>query len=194
MDIILYTDYSYHNNLVKEVSTIYDVNSDLFELSLGMFHANDSDFPAKELVDTFRSAEVKKILRHVFLHFADISNPSKPFYVCKKWAMLVIEEFFAQGDKEKQLNIPVQAMNDRDTVNIPQSQIGFIEFLVAPLYFTMARILPPLTIAAEQIIYNAEEWMKEWTEQHQPSETALRDMKARIRALGDRYEEGPKGS
>lgn len=39
----------------------------------------------------------------------------------------------AAGDEEKRLGVPVGMLNDRDVVNIPGSQHGFINFLVAPL-------------------------------------------------------------
>ena len=35
------------------------------------------------------------------VHGVDISNPIRPEQVCRKWAEKVLEEFFAQGDKEK---------------------------------------------------------------------------------------------
>ena len=38
----------------------------------------------------------------------------------------MLEEFFIQGDKEKELCIPVQMLDDRDKVNRAFSQIGFI--------------------------------------------------------------------
>ena len=34
-------------------------------------------------------------------HLADISNPAKPFAVCRQWTDLLFIEFFAQGDMEK---------------------------------------------------------------------------------------------
>ncbi len=43
----------------------------------------------------------------IFFHFADISNPAKPWAICKDWTDLLYVEFFAQGDLEKQHNFPV---------------------------------------------------------------------------------------
>jgi hypothetical protein len=37
----------------------------------------------------------------IFIHSADISNPTKPFPIYLKWAKLIVEEFCQQGDKEK---------------------------------------------------------------------------------------------
>jgi len=67
------------------------------------------------------------------LHCSDISNPFKPFNICAKWADLVVEEFCLQGDKEKALGVEVSPMCDRDQINLCNMQMGFIEFVVAPL-------------------------------------------------------------
>lgn len=39
------------------------------------------------------------LLAQALVHAADISNPTKPFDICKKWSDLLLEEFFAQGDR-----------------------------------------------------------------------------------------------
>ncbi|XP_063712465.1 dual specificity calcium/calmodulin-dependent 3',5'-cyclic nucleotide phosphodiesterase 1A-like isoform X4 [Symsagittifera roscoffensis] len=66
------------------------------------------------------------------LHTADISHPAKEWDVHYKWTMLVIEEFFQQGDREAELGLPYSPLCDRHTLVIPDSQIGFINFIVAP--------------------------------------------------------------
>ena len=58
------------------------------------------------------------------LHTADISHPAKEWDVHYKWTMLVIEEFFQQGDREAQLGLPYSPLCDRHTLVIPDSQIG----------------------------------------------------------------------
>ena len=35
---------------------------------------------------------------------------------------------------------------DRDTVSVPHSQLTFIDFVVAPLYKVMAKLIPELTV------------------------------------------------
>jgi hypothetical protein len=39
------------------------------------------------------------LLAQALVHAADISNPTKPFDICKKWSDLLLEEFFAQGER-----------------------------------------------------------------------------------------------
>ena len=61
----------------------------------------------------------QKVL-NVLIHSADISNPTKLFDIYFEWAKLVVEEFWDQGDKEKELNLP--CFCDREKVTIYQSQ------------------------------------------------------------------------
>ena len=71
---------------------------------------------------------------NLFIHSSDISNPTKLFDIYFEWAKLVVEEFWDQGDKEKQLNLP--CFCDREKVSIYQSQLGFINFIEIP-YFSL---------------------------------------------------------
>merc|ERR1719440_1468712 len=88
-----------------------------------------TQFPTKEVAETFRLPENRSLLRRMLLHLADISNPTKPFRICRIWAMKICEEFHLQGDQEKAMGLPVQNLNDREKNNKAFSQVGFIEFL-----------------------------------------------------------------
>mmetsp|Transcript_150 Transcript_150/g.158 ORF Transcript_150/g.158 Transcript_150/m.158 type:complete len:111 (+) Transcript_150:26-358(+) len=43
----------------------------------------------------------------LILHSADLSNPTRPLEYSKKWTMRVLDEFFMQGDKERELGLPI---------------------------------------------------------------------------------------
>ena len=64
----------------------------------------------------------------------DRSNPAKPRATAVAWAELVVQEFFAQGDREKSLGLPISPMCNRETTNLSATQIGFIRFIVLPTY------------------------------------------------------------
>ncbi|XP_055927756.1 dual specificity calcium/calmodulin-dependent 3',5'-cyclic nucleotide phosphodiesterase 1A-like isoform X3 [Argiope bruennichi] len=66
------------------------------------------------------------------LHCCDISHPSKIWDLHHRWTLLLMEEFFLQGDKEHELGLPYSPLCDRNTTLIAESQIGFIEFIVSP--------------------------------------------------------------
>lgn len=46
--------------------------------------------------------------------------------------MLLLEEFFRQGDKERELGLPFSPLCDRNNTLVAESQIGFIDFIVEP--------------------------------------------------------------
>lgn len=60
----------------------------------------------------------------LFLHMADISHPGKKLDLHEKWTSRLVKEFFKQGDKEKELELPYSPLCDRNTTRIPESQIG----------------------------------------------------------------------
>merc|ERR1719400_2347277 len=48
------------------------------------------------------------------------------------WLLRCMEEFFKQGDKEQEQGLDFSPLCDRQTTMVPQSQIGFIDFIVSP--------------------------------------------------------------
>lgn len=81
---------------------------------------------------------------HYMMHAADISNGAKPQEMAVAWADRCLEEFFRQGDKEKELGLPVSPLCDRDTVSRPESQKGFIEFIIKPTFEILVGIMPSI--------------------------------------------------
>jgi len=69
-----------------------------------------------------------------------------------------MEEFFQQGDLEKQRQITVSAMMDRTTANIPKVQIGFCDFVVKPLVETLSQSLPGVVVLRGNIVENIKLW------------------------------------
>lgn len=49
-----------------------------------------------------------------------------------RWTTQLLEEFFRQGDKERELGLPFSPLCDRNNTLVAESQIGFIEFIVEP--------------------------------------------------------------
>jgi hypothetical protein len=55
------------------------------------------------------------------LHASDISNPMKPFEVYKEWTKRVLEEFWIQGDQERDQGLKISYLCDRYTTNMAKS-------------------------------------------------------------------------
>jgi hypothetical protein len=74
------------------------------------------------IVESFDPVESDKMLcMCVGMHFSDISNPCKKWSICKNWIDILFVEFFAQGDKEKSLDLPISYLMDRRTINIAKA-------------------------------------------------------------------------
>jgi hypothetical protein len=58
------------------------------------------------------------------LHCADIGHPAKEWKLHYKWTKQLLEEFFTQGDREKELGLPISPLCDRTSVLVAESQIG----------------------------------------------------------------------
>lgn len=97
------------------------------------------------------------------VHSADISQQCRPFEVVKEWVFLLFEEFFRQGDIEKEMELPVSMLCDRDTTKVAGSQPGFIGFVVMPLFQTLTPFIPELNSPGdciETLKSNKEKWSK----------------------------------
>eukprot|EP00435_Cladocopium_sp_Y103_P020171 s3871_g4.t3 len=175
---ILHTDNVNHFEMVREISKIYEMASDLCELQ-----ASQPDLLPQYIEQVMQKNSLQWL--ELFLHFADVSNPLKPFPVCQKWAWRVLDEFFEQGDEEKSLGLPVGMLNDRDKINRPGSQHGFIQFLVAPLVFGTVRIFPDLHPVSTQMAENLAQWKTLWVEDAHPSEEDVAKKEADVQKIKD---------
>ena len=57
------------------------------------------------------------------VHCADLSNPTKPLELYRHWVDLIMEEFFRQGDLERESNMDISPMCDRHNATIEKSQV-----------------------------------------------------------------------
>ena len=107
-----------------------------------------------ESLDPVTTYNLKQDFLNVLIHSADVSNPTKPLNIYKHWAKRCVDEFFRQGDTEKKLGIPVSFNCDRETVSLAQSQIGFIDGIVFPLFSVIVEFFPELDFTIENMKKN----------------------------------------
>lgn len=65
---------------------------------------------------------------------ADLGHGAKSLSLHQKWSNLILQEFFQQGDRERQLGLPVSPICDKETAKLPQVQLGFLTLLVIPVF------------------------------------------------------------
>ncbi|GMH80217.1 hypothetical protein TL16_g08452 [Triparma laevis f. inornata] len=149
---ILGTDMVHHFPLISKLEIFYEMHGISLQKQIVAGESNC------ETAAGMKETANRSFLIDVFLHAADISNPVKSFDICKKWAYMVVEEFFAQGDLEKERGEDVSPMMDRLTTNIPTMQVSFIEFVVYPLYDSLVKTFPTLEVLLRNIVKNNREW------------------------------------
>ena len=59
------------------------------------------------------------------IHAADLSNPTKPLELYKSWVDLISQEFFSQGDREREQGMDISAMCDKYNATIEKTQVLF---------------------------------------------------------------------
>jgi len=57
------------------------------------------------------------------VHCADLSNPTKPLDIYRQWTERIMQEFFHQGDLEREQGMDISPMCDRHTASIEKSQV-----------------------------------------------------------------------
>ena len=92
------------------------------------------------------------------MHAADVSTQTRTFDIAVEWTKLLFEEFFNQGDIEKEKGLPISFLCDRETTQIPQSQPGFVNFILAPLFSTVSEVMPEVNQLELNAKNNAEQW------------------------------------
>jgi len=101
----------------------------------------------------------KRFIIKGLVHAVDIGAQGKPFHLAKLWSMKILSEFFAQGDQERELGFPeISFLCDRYNVNIAQSQVGFIDGIVSPIFKTFERIFPEVKATLSQLEDNKQVW------------------------------------
>lgn len=107
------------------------------------------------------SKEDRLLAMKLVIKCADISNPARPPHIYHKWVDCVMEEFFQQGDREKQLSLPLSSFMDRETTHIPKCQIGFIQYICLPTFTALTEQFPSASQPLTYLQANMAEWKRE---------------------------------
>lgn len=83
----------------------------------------------------------RHFILQIALKCADISNPTRPWEISRKWSLKVCDEFFRQGEYERQLNLPITSICDRQSTSVAKIQVGFFKLVVTPLFTEWHRFM-----------------------------------------------------
>ena len=124
-----------------------------------VFHKEKVDkFTAKESIDMNSQTE-RDFFMEVVVHTADIGHSTYPWEEECRWARLVATEFQAQVDRERAAGVPPTTyMECTGPAHLGKGQVGFINFIVKPLYMQMAEKVPEMQPALDNAITNRDAW------------------------------------
>mmetsp|Transcript_23384 Transcript_23384/g.20784 ORF Transcript_23384/g.20784 Transcript_23384/m.20784 type:complete len:140 (-) Transcript_23384:196-615(-) len=128
------------------------------DMSLHFEYINKFKALMNEPDPDFEKEENKTFVMSMCVHVSDLTNPAKNWTESYKWALVVYEEFFVQGDKEKELGLPIGDLNDRKNINLAKSQLGFVDFIVQPTLEAFELFLPKLSLNISQLKINRAKW------------------------------------
>ncbi|XP_056276442.1 cAMP-specific 3',5'-cyclic phosphodiesterase 4C isoform X2 [Pseudoliparis swirei] len=151
IDMVLATDMSKHMNLLADLKTMVETKK---VTSLGVL-----------LLDNY--SDRIQVLQNM-VHCADLSNPTKPLELYRQWTDRIMVEFFTQGDRERDKGMEISPMCDKQNASIEKNQVGFIDYIVHPLWETWADLVHP---DAQEILDTLED-NREWYQSmiaHSPS-------------------------
>lgn len=118
IDMVLHTDMSQHFSQLKAMQ----------KALLQSHNAETSSF------------DKNKVLC-LLVHSCDVSHPSKRWDIHHQWTSRCMEEFFVQGDREAEAGLEYSPLCDRINTLIPQSQVGFIDYIVQPTLTVLGDVL-----------------------------------------------------
>ncbi|CAH1099041.1 unnamed protein product [Psylliodes chrysocephalus] len=130
-----------------------------------------------------RQAEHRQFIMQIALKCADISNPTRPWDISRKWSLKVCDEFFRQGEFERKLNLPVTSICDQQSTSVAKIQVGFFKNVVNPLFAEWHRFMKsPLSTHMMDILDdNRKKWeAQEKAELAEETQTELSDAEPEV--------------
>ncbi|XP_020606542.1 cAMP-specific 3',5'-cyclic phosphodiesterase 4C-like isoform X1 [Orbicella faveolata] len=127
------------------------------------------------------------------VHCADLSNPAKPLPMYRKWVDRLMEEFFRQGDRERDIEgMEISPMMDRHNASIEKSQVVFIDFVIQPLWETWGDLVHPDATEILERIEDNRYWYNAQVPKHEqerkPGEHSSSGREKRVSWQGTRKE------
>ncbi|CUI14520.1 cAMP-specific phosphodiesterase, putative [Bodo saltans] len=136
IEMVLSTDMGLHAKIVNQ-----------FKRRLQENH----DFTKKDDIRLALSMAVK---------MADISNCGRPEHIYLKWSGKIADEFYMQGDRERNLGLPCSPFMDRSQPAMAKGQIAFMNYIVVPLFECISEFLPDMHFSVDHTEQNKAYWNK----------------------------------
>ena len=149
VNMILATDMANHGKVMSVIKGRIQIDSNTNIAKTELLSRNP-----KNLFDE------QQAFLNLFIHSAALAHNTKLFSISIQWVELLTKEFWLQGDKEKNMNLPISFLCDRIGADIPSSQVGFIKGFVLPTFDVLIQMFPSLHYTVDNAKNNLDEWEK----------------------------------
>ncbi|GIL81435.1 hypothetical protein Vretifemale_10473, partial [Volvox reticuliferus] len=112
-----------------------------------------SDLAPKPKDDTERLLGLQ-----VAMKAADLGHLGEELPVHQRWLSSLEEEFFRQGDRERELGLPISPLFDRAKQGVGKSQVGFYDFVALPLAHALSSAFPGAQPLMQCFLVNYNHW------------------------------------
>ena len=157
-----FSDLDFRTLRKRIISEILATDMAIHGKVLGVIKSKLINNPNKILIlkDSKHIFEEQQSLFDFVVHCADIAHNAKLFHISLRWVELLTEEMWKQGDKEKNMKLPVSFLCDRKNFDIPKSQVGFIKAFILPTFEVLTDIFPSLSYLKQNAFNNLNNWDK----------------------------------
>ncbi len=160
INAILSTDMANHGKVVSIIHAKINSNIDLNDIN----NDNKTKFELFSNNPKMKFQEQQDLL-NFFIHCSDLAHNTKSFNISIIWVELLHKEFWNQGDREKKENLPISFLCDREGIDIPNSQVGFIKGFIIPTFEILISVFPTLNYTLDNAKNNLKKW-EELVEEH----------------------------
>ena len=151
IDMVLATDMSFHSRIIALMKNRVENNN----IKNG---ENSDKIVNKNNIDNLFN-EQQEVLNYL-IHIGDLSHSSKKFEITYKWSFLLSEEFWRQGDEEKEKGFSINFLFERSNTDVPRNQVGFMKGIIIPSFEILVDFLPELNYYWDNVNKNLNQWIE----------------------------------
>ena len=148
-------------DMINHAMVLSSVNAKISEWKMNNLQGNfeNKKFIFLSGVEKTKFDEQQNMFNYL-IHAADLGHNAKKFHISMHWVKLLQQEFWNQGDKEREKNLNISFLCDRNNVDVPASQVGFLKGFILNTYDILVTIFPSLDFTLDNAKNNINEWQK----------------------------------
>mmetsp|Transcript_143224 Transcript_143224/g.249799 ORF Transcript_143224/g.249799 Transcript_143224/m.249799 type:complete len:907 (+) Transcript_143224:59-2779(+) len=147
LDLVLSTDMAEHGNILKKFKEATSTDG----------KATASGAESASTITCSTPQQAITVLQ-MALKCSDLGHLSLSWGSHMRWVQRLEAEFFAQGDKELKMGTDVSFLMDRTKQGASDTQVGFFDFVVLPLFRGLIAVFPEAQPMMTNVEANYQQW------------------------------------